>query len=168
MNMNFLELVEKRYSCRSYKADPVPSDMLMKLVDAGRWAPSSRNSQPWEFVVVTEVSTLRDLGKLISDSPFIAHAAACIVVFCRSDAQYALEDGSAATENILLAAVSLGLGACWVAGDKKSYAPDVARMLSVPSGYKLISLIPVGMPKDMTPPDRKRRSLKEVLHWQNF
>ena len=56
--MDTIEVIQNRYSCRSYRADPVSSELLMKLVDAGRLAPSGRGEQPWEFVVVTDVSTL--------------------------------------------------------------------------------------------------------------
>ena len=166
--MDTIEAIQNRYSCRSYLADPVSSELLMKLVDAGRLAPSGRGEQPWEFVVVTDVSTLKELAKLAESGPQIGRAAACIGVFCRREAKYALEDGSAATENILVAAAGLGLGACWIAGDKKSYAGRVASLLNAPAEIKLISLISLGFPADEIPKDRKRRPLNEVLHWQRF
>ena len=166
--MDTIEAIQNRYSCRSYRADPVSSELLMKLVDAGRLAPSGRGEQPWEFVVVTDVSTLKELSKQAESGPHIAKAAACIGVFCRQDAKYALEDCCAATENILLAATSLGLGACWIAGDKKAYAGRVASLLNAPPTLKLISLISIGFPADKLPEDRKRRGLNEVLHWQGF
>ncbi len=88
------------------------------------------------------------------------------MVFCQ-DTKYYLEDGSAATENILLAATDLGLGTCWIAGDKKEYCGEVAALLGVPSIFKLISLISVGWAV-REPLQRKRRSLDEVLHWEKF
>ncbi len=166
--METIEAIQNRYSCRSYRADPVSSELLMKLVDAGRLAPSGRGEQPWVFVVVTDVSTLKELARLAESGPHIGRAAACIGVFCLRDAKYGLEDCCAASENILLAAADLGLGACWIAGDKKSYAGQVADLLNAPPGMKLISLISLGFPADEMPKDRKRRPLKEVLHWQGF
>lgn len=166
--MDTVEAIQNRYSCRSYRADPVSSELLMKLVDAGRLAPSGRGEQPWEFVVVTDVSTLKELAKQAESGPQIGRAAACIAVFCRKDAKYALEDGAASTENILLAVTGLGLGACWIAGDKKPYAGRVASALNAPPDMKLISLISLGFPADEIPKDRKRRPLNEVLHWQGF
>jgi nitroreductase len=166
--METIQAIQSRYSCRSYRADPVSSEVLMKLVDAGRLAPSGRGEQPWEFVVVTDVSTLKELAKIAESGPHIAKAAACIAVFCRQDAKYAVEDGSAATENILLAATGLGLGACWIAGDKKPYAPRVGSLLGAPPTHKLISLISVGFPADEIPKERKKRPLNEVMHWQGF
>lgn len=166
--MDTIEAIQNRYSCRSYRADPVSSEILMQLVDAGRLAPSGRSEQPWEFVVVTDVSKLKELAKAAESGPHIGRAAACIVVFGKKDAKYVLEDCSAATENILLAAAGLGLGACWIAGDKKNYAGQVESLLNAPKTLKLISLISIGFPADDRPKDRKRRTLNEVLHWQGF
>jgi nitroreductase len=166
--MDTIEAIQNRYSCRSYRADPVSSELLMQLVDAGRLAPSGRGEQPWEFVVVTDVSTLKELAKQAESGPHLGRAAACIAVFGRKDAKYVLEDCSAATENILVAAVGLGLGACWIAGDKKAYAGRVASLLNAPDTMKLISLVSIGFPADERPKDRKRRTLNEVLHWQGF
>jgi nitroreductase len=166
--MDTIEAIQNRYSCRSYRADPVSSEILMQLVDAGRLAPSGRGEQPWEFVVVTNVSILKELAKAAESGPHIGRAAACIVVFGKRDSKYVMEDCSAATQNILLAATGLGLGACWIAGDKKNYAGQVESLLKAPEGLKLISLISIGYPADERPKDRKRRTLNEVLHWQGF
>ena len=166
--MEVMEAIRKRYSCRSYLADPVPSEILMQLVDAGRLAPSGLLEQPWKFVVITDVSTLRELSSLTDYGKHIGKAAACIAVFCKAEAKYAVEDGAAATENILLAATGMGLGSCWVAGDKKPYSQAVATLLRAPAEFKLISLIGLGYPNDSLPADRERLPLEEVLYWQNF
>ena len=88
-----------------------------------------------------------------------------IAVFCK-DCKYFLEDGSAATQNILLAAHGLGIGSCWIAGDKKDYAPEVADILGVPAGFRLISLVALGYPAEQ--PQKAKRPLSEVLHWERF
>lgn len=165
--METFEAISRRASCREYQNKAVPKDMLGKLVDAGRRAPTARAVEPWEFVVVTRNETLKQLGEIATTGAFIANAAACIAVFCRKEAKYYLEDGSAATENILLAATDLGLGTCWVAGDKKPYVPRVARLLKVPETLTLVSLISVGWPKGEVN-QAKHRSLSEVLHWEEL
>lgn len=106
------------------------------------------------------------LGEIASTGRFIKDAAACIVIFCQ-DTKYYLEDGCAATENILLAAASFGLGACWVAGDKKPYVGELSRFLNAPLDLKLVSLISLGWPKQEIKQVRAR-SLLEVLHWEKF
>lgn len=164
--METSDALAKRASARDYMNQPVPKDMLEKLVDAGRRAPSARAVEPWEFVVITERAMLDRLAGIISTGVFLKQATACIVVFCQ-DTKYYLEDGSAATENILLAATDLGLGTCWIAGDKKEYCEEVSKLLGAPLHLKLISLISVGWAA-REPKQRKRRGLSEVLHWEKI
>ncbi len=97
---------------------------------------------------------------------FLKDATSCIITYCK-DTKYYLEDGCAATENILLMIADLGLGACWIAGDKKPYATEVAEFLGVPTEFKLISLISLGWPKQESTQSRNR-PLKEILHWEKF
>ena len=123
--METFDALAGRASVRDYISKPVPQDMLEKLVDAGRRAPTARAVEPWEFVVVTEGATLRKLAETTDHGRFIAAAPACVVVLSQST-KYYLEDGSAATQNILLAACARGLGACWVAGDKKRSKISIA------------------------------------------
>ena len=90
---------------------------------------------------------------------------ACVAVFCK-DVTYYLEDGSAATQNLMVAAHAHGLGTCWIAGDKKEYAARIAQLLGVPREYRLVSLIAVGYPTKVPAP--AKRPLSEVLHWEKF
>jgi nitroreductase len=164
--METFDALAKRASARDYMDQPVPKDMLEKLVDAGRRAPSARAVEPWEFVVITERAMLDKLAGIISTGVFLKQATACIVVFCK-ETKYYLEDGSAATENILLAATDLGLGTCWIAGDKKEYCAEVSKLLGAPDHLKLVSLISVGWAV-REPKQRKNRTLSEVLHWEKI
>ena len=164
--MEAFEAISKRASVREYQSKPLGKDLIEKLVDAGRRAPTARAVEPWEFIVVTDKKALGKLGGIANTGPFIKDAACCIAVYCK-DTKYYLEDGAAATENILLAAAGLGLGACWVAGDKKPYAGEVSKLLGVPVDLKLVSLIPVGWPKK-EPTQAKNRTLKDVIHWEKF
>jgi len=164
--MDALEALRTRRSCRKFEARDVPRDLLEKVVDAGRLAATARNEQPWEFVVVTDKAALRQIAAMTDHGPFIADSPACIAVLAK-DTKYYLEDGSAATQNILLAAHALGLGACWVAGDKKPYAPKIVEFLGAPAGVRLVALVALGWPEGALPSPRKR-SLQEVIHWGRF
>ena len=166
--MDAIEVLLTRRSIRLFKDKPIPKDILEKVVDAGRFAATARNVQPWEFVVVENRDTLKKLAELAENGRFIAGAAACVVVFS-TDTKYYLEDGCAATENIMLAARAEGIGSCWVAGDKKPYCGQVAKLLAAPDAYKLVSLIPMGYPesKDAFFASEKRK-LKDMLHWEKF
>jgi len=164
--MDALEAIEKRQSIRSFEDKPLSKDILEKIVNTGRLAATARNVQPWEFVVVTDRDKLKEIAELTDYGKFIAEAAACIAVFCQ-DTKYYLEDGSAATQNMLVAATALGVGSCWVAGDKKPYCGKIASLLGVPEGVKLVSLIALGYPKEVSGRASKR-ALSEVIHWEKY
>jgi nitroreductase len=164
--METFDSIYKRVSIREYQQKSIPREFLKKLVDAGRRAPTARAKEPWEFVIIVDKEALARLGKIASSGSFIKDATGCIAVFCKRT-KYYLEDGCAATENILLAATDLGLGACWVAGDKKPYVDEVSKFLKAPSDLRLVSLISVGWPK-IKAEQAKNRSLEDVIHWESF
>ena len=164
--METFETISKRASVREYLPRPIDKAMLEKVVDAGRRAPSARHVEPWEFIIVTNKDMLQKLGTIATTGSFIKDAACCIIIYCQ-DTKYYLEDGVAATENVLIAASDLGLGACWVAGDKKPYTVEVSKLFGVPDSHKLISLISLGWPKHEVV-QKKNRSLKDVMHWEKW
>lgn len=163
--MDALEMLRTRRSVRAYKPEPVRKEDIETIIDCARLAATAINKQLWDFVVVTDVSMRKKIADATDHGPFIADAPVCIVVLCR-DEKYYLEDGCAATQNILLAARALGLGSCWVAGDKKPYADEVAKMVGAPEGRKLVSLVPLGYPAEENAPGK--RTVDEVLHWETF
>jgi len=164
--MDALQVLRERRSVRVYDGSKqLSSEILEAIVDCGRLACTARNEQPWEFVVVTDPAMRARIADITQHGKHIAGAAACIAVFC-SDTRYYLEDGSAATQNILNAAWALGVGGCWVAGDKKEYAGEMGALLGVPADKKLVSLIALGHPAAIPAPPK--RALKDVLHWECY
>jgi nitroreductase len=163
--MDAIEVLKTRRSVRAYSSEPVPRKIIEDIIDCGRLAATANNLQPWEFVVVTEPEMLRRIADTTDHGKFIDQAGACVLVLCK-EAKYYLEDCSAATENILLAARAHGLGSCWVAGDKKAYASDICRLVGAPRGYKLVSLIPMGYAAET--PVQTKRPLSDVLHWEKY
>ena len=163
--MDAIEMLKTRRAVRAYTNEPVPPKIIEDIVDCGRLAATAINIQPWEFVVVTDPKLRRRLAETTNHGKFIADAPVCVVVLCQAG-KYYLEDGSAATENILLAARAHGLGACWVAGDKKPYASEICRLVGAPKGTKLVSLIPIGLPAESS--EASKRPLSEVLHWEKY
>ena len=165
-HMDFFEAVKNRKSVREYSDKIVPRELIEKIVDLGRLAATARNEQPWEFVVTSDKKILKKICAMCPNGPFIKDAQHLIAVFSK-DTKYYIEDCSAATENMLLAIEALGLGGCWVAGDKKPYVEDIRNIFNAPLDYKLVSMVSVGYPKSPEKPHLKR-SLKEVLHWDHI
>lgn len=166
--MDMFEAIKLRRSIRQYTDKPIPKEALEKIVDAARYAATAKNIQPWEFVVITRGGVLKAIAQLGENAKLLGSASTCIAVFCQ-DTKYYLEDGSAATQNILLAATSLGIASCWIAGDKKHYCAQVNELLGVPSTYKLVSLIALGYPQLQDSfMIKDKRPLEEVIHWEKF
>ena len=177
--MDTIKSLKTRRSIRKFLSKPVEKEIIEDIIDCGRLAPTANNVQPWEFIVVTDSEIRKKIADITDYGKFISSAPVCIVIFSK-DTKYYLENGSAATENILLAANSYGLGSCWVAGDKKRYADDIRKLLNVPEGYRLVSLIPVGysdekrslVPTESTSvhkePTLAKRGLKDVIHREKW
>lgn len=163
--METIKALKTRRCKRKFLPTPVPKKVVEDIIDCGRLAPSAVNIQPVEFIVVIKGKIRKRIAEMADYGRFIAEAPVCIAVFSRQT-KYYLEDGSAASENILLAAHAHGLGACWVAGDKKAYAEKVRQLLGVPQNFKLITLIPLGYSKEEPKP--AKRKLKDVLHWEKY
>jgi nitroreductase len=163
--MDALQALTTRRSVRVYRADPVPRDLIEQILEAARHAATANNLQPWEFVVVTDRAARQRLTAATDHGQQIALAPVCIAVLCK-DCKYYLEDGANASQNLLTAAHALGLGACWVAGDKKPYADEVCELLGVPPGYHLVSLLTVGYAAEQ--PVLPKRPLADMIHWERF
>jgi len=164
--MDIFEAISSRKSVREYSDKIVDKELIKKIIDAGRVAATARNEQPWEFIVISDKKILKNICGICPNGPFIKDASHLIAVFSK-DTKYYIEDCSAATQNMLLAIEALGLGGCWVAGDKKDYAETVRNTFGVPEGYKLVSMVSVGYPKKRLDP-KPKRNVQEVLHWEKW
>ncbi len=164
--METLEAIKKRQSIRKYLTKSVDNKLIEKVINAGRLAATARNVQPWKFVIVTNREKLDKLVEINDYADFLKEAPVCILVFCKADAKYYLEDGCAATQNILIAATALGLGTCWIAGDKKPYIDKIAALVNAPENYTLVSSIALGYPIENHPSQPAKLPLNEILHWE--
>lgn len=139
--MDLFEAIKKRRSVRLFQDKPIPMEDLIRMVDAGRLAPSGSNLQMREFIIITDKSILIRLNDV--QPVFDAGGAIGVIV---EKTRYATEDASAAVENILLAATALGYGACWIEGTLIPKENWVKELLGIPRNKKLFALIPVGIP----------------------
>ena len=163
-----LELLKKRRSIRRYTDQAVTDEQIRQLLEAAMAAPSASNIQPWEFVVVRDPELKRQLAKTHTWSYMCADAPVVFVV-CGDEraSRHWVEDTSAATENLLLAATALGLGAVWVAmyphRDREAY---VRQVLSLPEEIRILCLVPVGYPAESKSPGTKYR--EDKVHYDKW
>lgn len=158
-----LNTILKRTSIRSYENKTVEKEKIEKLLRAGMAAPTAMNKQPWHFVVVTDKGQLQKLSEANPYAAMAAKAPLAIVVCgdmnkaAEGDArEFWIQDCSAATENILLAATEMGLGAVWTGTyPSKERCADVAKVLELPESLIPLNTIVIGYPDaDVSPKDK--------------
>ena len=148
-------VIKSRHSVRKFKPDPVSDLVVADALECASRAPTAMNLQPWLFGVIRNRDTLRKLADLTDHGKFIAGCQLCFAVFGEKKQTYYLEDCCAATENLILALQAYGVSSCWVAGEKKPYGEAIRKLLKVPEGYTLVSLVPAGNPADITITEKK-------------
>ncbi|MFG0319984.1 MAG: nitroreductase family protein [Planctomycetota bacterium JB042] len=167
--MDVGEAIARRRSVRRFDRErPVPRELLLEVLDAGRWAPSSCNLQTWDFVVVEDDATRRALAEEVK-SVLIAPVAV-FVVYDRELAKEGLanvQSASASIQTMLLKATSVGLASLWVnaLGDRDR----VRERLGVPDDFEVLALVCLGYPRDDAPPPApQRRPLDDVVHFDRY
>jgi nitroreductase len=145
-----LQIIFGRRSIREYTNQPLGEQDLASLLEAGMAAPSASNRKPWHFVTVTDRAKLRALADAHPYGKMLASAAAAIAV-CgdASISEWWVQDCSAATENILVAATGLGLGGVWLGCHNRPEREEAVRdVLGIPAKIGVLSLISVGHPAE--------------------
>jgi len=173
--MDVFEAIKHRRSIREYTRRDVSKDLIEKIIDAARMAPSAGNMQPWEFIVIRDPQRKRKVADAALGQMFIATAPVVIVVCAspsrsasrygsRGEKLYCLQDTAAATENLHLAAHALGLGTAWVGAFDEA---AVGEILQLPPEVRPIAIIPIGYPAEKPSPPPKR-NLQEIIHYEKF
>jgi nitroreductase len=156
--MDTIAAILARRSIRRFTDEDVSVDDERILIEAAFAAPSSNNARPWHFVVVRDAEARAELAGVHQWSGLLARSPLVIAVLGRADATAWVEDGAAATENILVAATALGLGTCWVGiwENGPTPHPDEVKTLAIlgttPADYRCLCLIGVGHPADHKAP----------------
>ena len=160
--MELLEAIRTRRSIRKYKPDPIPEDQVREILNAGRWAPSSRmNVQPWKFIVLTDEKLRKEMAGVLSKGRFIMKSSLGIAITVDPKvAIHPLQDAAAATQNMLLAAHALGLGGCWIAPANESEEKSAKEIIGAPEEVRLTAVISLGYPVET--PQIGRKELDEI------
>ncbi|MCX6775677.1 MAG: nitroreductase family protein [Candidatus Micrarchaeota archaeon] len=174
---DFFTVVKGRRAVRKFKKKEIPLKTLEKIIEAGTWAPSAVNTQPWEFVLVRDAEKKKKFGAIYEesmkafyrqDTEFIENATLLLVLADKEKALHLLST-SAAIENILLAATAMGLGSVWMCRPLmvEKNLNELRELFGIPQKYEIVGVIALGYP-DEKPKPKERRSLKEILHYEKF
>lgn len=169
--MEFSELIQKRYSVRAYKPDPVEEDKLTQILQAARLAPTAANRQPWQLIVIHTAGRQAELQRIYPREWFAQ--APLVICACALPAQawvrkygknYGDVDVTIGMDHLILAAASLGLGTCWVA----AFDPKAAReVLRLPDDVEPLAFTPLGYPADQLRP-KERKALSELVRYERW
>lgn len=169
-----LETIFNRSSIRSYSDKQVEKDQIMTLLRAGMSAPSAVNKQPWEFIVIDDKDLMGKIGDEFKNAGMVKKAS-CAIIVCGDmnltlggDVQeFWVQDCSAATENILLAAHSMGLGAVWCGVYPNPERVEALKnLLSLPDNIVPLNIIPIGVrEKEQEPKDKWK---EDRIHWNKW
>jgi len=169
-----LQTIRSRKSVRKYEDRPVPRDLLEKLISTGMAAPSAKDVRPWSFIGITERGTMARLSEGLKYGKMLPAAGGAIVV-CGTPREPKpgvtkdlwIQDCSAATQNILLAAEDEGLGAVWVCVHPiEAHIKHVREVLGIPSDTVPLCVISIGYPAGEASPKDKYEP--EKIHWERW
>jgi nitroreductase len=171
--MTVLTAIRERRSVRKYKSDAIPEDVLLRVLEAARLAPSGKNLQPWKFILVKNKELKEKLAMASAEQLFIAQAPVIVVGCGYPDSCYARMgrymkswpvDVTIALEHLILQAQEEGLGTCWVGSFEED---EIKSILNIPENVRVLALTPLGYP-DEEPPFRSRKSLKEIISYNRY
>ncbi len=167
--MDILEIVKTRRSVRKFKDIPIPWTLIEKTLEAGRWAPSGMNNQPWTFATITDPAMIEDISKLTHYSKTVKSSKVLIPVFLDNANTYHrtkdVQAIGACIQNMLLEAHSVGLGAVWL-GEIIRSNEEIKNLLGLRKELELMAVIAIGYP-DEKPRAGKRKALSDLIVHRN-
>ena len=165
--MSLVDVVSSRRSIRRYEKREIPKDVLDKILEAGRQAPSAANRQPFHFIVITNQELRKELSRGLFNR-FIQDSAITVVGCANTSeiltAKWAVVDTSIALQNMVIEAWTLGIGSCWI-GDFKE--DNVKQLLEIPDRWKVVALVSFGYPAEQPQP-RKKKPIEELISYNKF
>ncbi len=167
MSEELLNFLISRRSIRKFRPDPVPDELILKILDVARYAPSARNSQPWVFIVVKDPEIKKKLANVHVWAKPLENAPVGIVVACNTEVSpesYQV-DCANATMQIMLAAHALGLGTVWLQTLRN--VSEIQGIVGLPKNYVPVAMLALGYP-DERPSPKKRKELKEIVYLDKY
>jgi nitroreductase len=165
--MDVYEAIRTRKSVRAFSEQDVPEEVLSRILEGARLAPSASNRQEWRFVVVRDAATRARLVEAANGQRFVGQAAVVLACCAETDSHqmpcghlaYPI-DIAIAVDHITLCAAAEGLGTCWIGAFSEE---KVRAVLGIPDHIRVVALLPLGYPVDPTPVEKRRLPLQEIV-----
>jgi nitroreductase len=165
--MEALENIKTRRSIRKYKNRDISEETIKEIITCSMYAPSAFDNQPWHFIVINKKEILNDILKVVTHAEMIKEASHAIILCgdkkLEENEGLLIQDISAATENLLLAAHSFGLGAVWIGFYPfNEIVKAIKRLFKIPDNIIPVSMVLIGYPAEK--PEQPERYRKDRIH----
>lgn len=166
--MDVIKAIRERRSIRQYKSDEVSEENIDIILQAGRWAPSAANKQPWHFIIVRDPGVRKQLADIHPYGRFMKESPVVIVVLGdqKKNPRYYLADPHNAAQNMLLAAYYLGLSTCWIGARDPDIEAAFRKILGIPDELSVICAISVGYSDQK--PTSSRFLIDKIVSWETY
>ncbi|MDD1757611.1 MAG: nitroreductase family protein [Methanotrichaceae archaeon] len=169
--MNVMDAIKTRRSIRAYQDRPVEEEKLLKVLEAGRLAPSARNLQDWKFMVVRDKEKRQSLSAAAMGQPYVAQAPV-VIAGCGTETDHIMTCGqytypidvAIAVDHMSLEAVNQGLGTCWIGA---FHEDQVKEILGIPERIRVVAMLTLGYPSE-SPFSRPRKRLEEIVAYDSW
>ncbi|MCX7917594.1 MAG: nitroreductase family protein [bacterium] len=174
--MDFYEVIKTRRSVRSYKKDPIPEDVLERVLNSARIAPSGSNRQPWKFIIIKDPKIKEKMVEFCEGQSFVAEAP-ILIVACGRNIHYnrggwmgdysVIVDVAIAVDHLTLSARAEGLGTCWIGSFDNE---KIKNFLGIPEDVNVVALTPLGYPLDpkVFKETKNRKDIKEIICYERW
>jgi len=169
--MEITEAIRSRRSIRNYQDRLIEQEKLMRILEAGRLAPSARNLQDWKFIVVRDKEKRQKLSEAAMGQPYVAKAPV-VIAACATHTEYIMPCGqycypidlAIAVDHMSLAAMAEGLGTCWIGAFHEDKVKDI---LGIPETIRVAVMLILGYPAE-SPAARPRKKLEEIVAYDSW
>ena len=170
--MEVYEAITARKSVRLFKDKDVPEDIILKLLEAARLAPSASNRQEWRLVIVRDAAIRKKLALAAKGQKFVGQAPVVLVCCAETDGHvmtcgqlcYPI-DLAITIDHITLCAVAEGLGTCWIGAFDEDQVKDI---LGIPSQVRVVELLPIGYPQDPAVMKKSRLAIEDIVKYEKW
>jgi nitroreductase len=167
--MSLVDVILSRRSIRRYEKEEISKDVVDKILEVSRQAPSAANRQPWHFIVITDYEIKKALSnglvnRHVKNSAFTVVGCAYTGLWHIGTRKWSIVGTSIALQNMVIAAWAMGVGSCWIGDFREN---KVKQLLSIPDKWKVVALVSFGYPAEK-PKAKKRKRIEEIVGFNKF
>ena len=163
---DILEIIKSRRSIRNYRKEKIKEDEIIKILEAGRWAPSASNNQPWRFIVVNDEQLIKKIGdacRILTINSFVENSKVLVIIYTEKKHRWVDIDCGMCAQNMMLEAHSLGIGSCFIGAFREK---KIKELVNLPDQFNVVGIISFGYKESEKEPT-PRLNLEDLVKY-NF